>query len=313
MLKGIILKILGRERIEFIRSKPFLVHGKYRSIILDLEKYSKVIRTNYGTDPDLSLLLVRKFGHILDKGLHRSDAEKGHSLGIATELAKNISIAEQTYPNDDTLIWAREKLELYNKLQISGKIEPLYEVQKDLTINFNDLEALIKNRRSNRLFQSRQIDDDILKKIASTVNWASSSCNKQPIVLHATTNPELAKSCLKCCKGGTGFGDYIPAFISFTADMRGYYLPDEVFLPAIDVSLGAQNFILAAETMGLSVTSLSWALKGNEEEVQLRNLLSIPSNLQIIFNAVIGYPTKYSVTPVRKNISNTLYIQNNTK
>ena len=90
-----------------------------------LEKYSKIIQNNNGSDPDMALLLVRKFGHILDKGLHRTDAEKGHSLEIVNELVKNISIAEQYYQDDETLKWAKNKLELYNNLQISLKINSL--------------------------------------------------------------------------------------------------------------------------------------------------------------------------------------------
>lgn len=300
--------MVGRERIEFIRSKPVIAHGKYRNIIQDLEKYSKIIQNNNGSDPDMALLLVRKFGHILDKGLHRTDAEKGHSLEIVNELVKNISIAEQYYQDDETLKWAKNKLELYNNLQISLKINSLEEETGNITLSFNDFEVLIKKRRSNRQFHSKLIETEILEKLAATVNWASSSCNKQPIILYATTNPEIAKECLKCCKGGTGFGDFIPAFISFTADMRGYYLPDEAYLPAIDVALGAQNFFLASETLGLSNSGLTWAQKGEGDELKLRQLLKIPLQNQIIFNSVIGFPSKIYATPVRKNIINTIVI-----
>ena len=101
MLKKYIINIVGRKNIEFIRSKPFLTHGKYRPMIRDLEEFSEIIDKNYGKDPSLSLLLVRKFGHILDKGLHRLDVEKGHSRVIAGELEKNIKIAELEYKNDE--------------------------------------------------------------------------------------------------------------------------------------------------------------------------------------------------------------------
>jgi len=309
MIKKIILKLVGRKKIEFFRSKPFFVHGKYRSIIKDLEKYSNIIEKNYGTDPDLSLLLVRKFGHILDKGLHRDNVEKGHSKSIADELAKNIVIAEQAYPDDATLVWAKEKLTIYNELQLKGSIAPLREEQKALNVSFDDFESLIKHRRSNRLFETKTVEQELLEKLASTVNWASSSCNKQPIQLYATANPELAKACLQCCKGGTGFGEFIPAFVSFTADMRGYYLPDEAYLPAIDVSLGAQNFFLATETLSMSACGLTWAQKDENEESELRKLLCIPDENQIIFNAVVGYPLKRYMTPIRKNLNNIIIVK----
>ena len=90
--------------------------------------------------------------------------------------------------------------------------------------------------------------------------------------------------------------------------MRGYYLPDEAYLPAIDVALGAQNFFLASETLGLSNSGLTWAQKGEGDELKLRQLLKIPLQNQIIFNSVIGFPSKIYATPVRKNIINTIVI-----
>jgi len=309
MLKKFIIKLIGRKNIEFIRSRPFLTHGKYRPMIRELEEFSEIIDENYGKDPSLSLLLVRKFGHILDKGLHRLDVEKGHSRVIAGELGKNIKVAETEFKNEETIRWAKDKLEKYNELQTSGRIEPLEESQPDLKIVFDDLYNLFKHRRSNRSFLTKNVDDEILNKLASTVNWAASSCNKQPVMLFATNDPEAAKDCLKCCKGGTGFSEFIPAFISFTADMRGYYLPDEAYLPSIDVALGAQNFLLATETLGLGGCCMSWALKDQNEEAQLRKLLSIPDYVQIIFNVVIGYPSKRAVPPTRKDLSNTLFIR----
>ena len=308
-LKKTILKLVGRRKIEFLRSKPFLVHGKYRTLINDLEKYSDIITRSTGVDPAVSLLMVRKFGHILDKGLQRSDVERGHSGSIAGELHKHIEIAEKEFSDDPTLLWAKEKLELYNELQVNGLVTIKEEHPEPCGISLKDFDLLLRNRRSNRSFQRRVVSSELIGQLARTVNWASSSCNKQPIVMYATTDPELARECLKCCKGGTGFSDFVPVFVSFTADMRGYYLPDEAYVPAIDVALGVQNFLLSAELTGLSVTTLSWALKDIGDETRLRELLSIPEHNQIIINAVLGYPERHSGVPVRKGPEHSLFLK----
>lgn len=311
MIKKIILKIFGRKRIEYLRSKPVLVHGKYRKIIDEIESYSKIIKKNYGNDAELSMLLTRKFAHILDKGLHRADVAPGHSNTIAAELEKHINIIEKLNPedsNDQTILWAKEKLNIYNQLQQTGEIDVLKEEPLEPAIDFDTFLKLIKARRSNRQFLKKTVESDMLEKLAETVNWASSSCNKQPIKLFATNNPELAKQCLNQCKGGTGFSENIPCFIAFCADMRGYYLPDEMYLPAIDVSLGAQNFFVATTALRLSATGLSWALKDREEEKRLKSILNIPEYYQIIFNAAVGYAQKEYVQPVRKPLKNTLQI-----
>jgi len=310
IFKKIIIKVLGRKRIEFIRSKPFWVHGKYRSIIDDIKKYENIIENNKWNDPELSLLLVRKYAHILDKGLHRDDVEPGHSKSVAIELEKHLMLIEkqEKYNADETVTWAKQKLEIYKQLQTTGKIIPLAGTKAKNTINYDQFVNLLQTRRSNRQFINKPIAEDTLFKLAETVNWASSSCNKQPIILFATNNPDLAKACLKQCKGGTGFSEFIPCFIAFCADMRGYYLPDEMYLPAIDVSLGAQNLFIATELLNLSCCGLTWAQKDEFEETELRRLLNIPYTHQIIFNAVIGHPSVQYVTPIRKSAIETLTI-----
>lgn len=75
-----------------------------------------------------------------------------------------------------------------------------------------------------------------------------------------------------------------------------------MYLPFVDVSLGAQNIFLAAETFGLSGTILSWAQKNIQENLQLRKLLSIPDDCIIVFCAVIGYPLYRYQIPTRKDI-----------
>jgi nitroreductase len=230
----------------------------------------------------------------------------GHSKLIFDSFIKHLKITEEQKLEDSTIEWAISKRSLYEDLQKDGFIKPLGDKVINSPIEFENFLDFIKVRRSNRFYLEKPISKEILNKLAITVNWASSSCNKQPIRLYTTINPDLAKTCLMHCKGGTGFGAFIPAFICFCADMRGYYLPDELYLPMIDVSLGAQNFFLAASTFDLSGTILSWALKDTNDENELRKLLSIPPYMQIVFNAVIGYPQKNYITPARKSLDQTI-------
>lgn len=162
------------------------------------------------------------------------------------------------------------------------------------------MSELIKQRRSNRFFREINLSDEIINQLSGLVNWAANSCNKQPIRLFITNTPSKANECLKCCKGGTGFSIFIPSFWVFAADSRGYVWPSEVYLPAIDTSLGAQNVFLAAQTLGITGTILSWAQKDKEEEARLRMLLDIPQEFIIIFCAVMGYASHNYLPPQRK-------------
>ncbi|MFC1858900.1 nitroreductase family protein, partial [Thermodesulfobacteriota bacterium] len=145
-------------------------------------------------------------------------------------------------------------------------------------------------------------DIDLLKSVLEAGIWAPSSCNKQTLRLFATNNPDLAVECLKTCKGGTCFTDFIPCFISFCADLRSYVMPDEAWLAQVDTGMAAQNCCLTATSLKLSLTPLSWCQHDQFEDRKLRELLNIPEYCRIIVNGVMGYPSVITATPERKKI-----------
>ncbi len=295
-------KILPWYLYKLIANGFIIVPKYYKGIIKDAEHYR-----DYSLQEcdEKTMLLLRKHAHILDKGLHRQDASNGHSVGCYQELSKEIARLQNTHlAKDPTYIWGQNKKNAYEELQRHPKtFEPLHGEKPKLRIKFEDFYELIKQRRTIRYFLERTIQDAIIHQLKETANWASNSCNKQPISLFVTNNPIVAAECLTLCAGGTGFGNFIPSFWAFTADTRGYVWPLELYLPAIDVSLGAQNVFLAAHTLGISGTILSWALKTEEEEDKLRNFLKIPKEYTIVFCAVMGYAAHWSQTPVRKTVS----------
>lgn len=301
---GKVLRVLVPRRVYKLIANGFMIIPRYyKTIIEDAESYFDLAEEEH---VNKDIMLMRKYGHILDKGLHRRDIAPGHSRNfyiLLKELVDKLSSSE--YALDPTYLWACEKLSKYESLQKSPEtFQPLDSSLQDSNISYDELFKLIKSRRSNRFFLGKEISDGVVEKLKETVNWAANSCNKQPIRLFVANNPDLAKECLTCCKGGTGFSDYIPSFWVFAANVRGYVWPSEIYLPAIDTSLGAQNVFLAAHTLGISGTILSWGQKDAAEESKLRTLLNIPQDYTIVFCAVMGYPEYGYVTPERKNINN---------
>lgn len=295
--------LFPRKWYKLIANGCMIVPKYYKTIIDDAELYFDLAGVDH---VNKDIMLMRKYAHILDKGLHRRDIAPGHSRNyyvLLKDLVDRLSSSE--FASDPTYLWACEKLFKYESLQENPeKFLPLESELRESNISYDELFALIKSRRSNRFFLEKEVSDDIIDKLKETVNWAANSCNKQPIRLFVANNPNLAKECLTCCKGGTGFSDYIPTFWVFAANVRGYVWPSEMYLPAVDTSLGAQNVFLAAHTLGISGTILSWAQKDNEEEIKLRRLLNIPEDCSIIFCAVMGYPEYGYVTPERKFVTN---------
>lgn len=299
---GTILKqILPFKYYKIIANGGIIVPSYYRTLIEDSEKY---LDYSLEESPEKDILLMRKYGHIIDKGLHRQDIEAGHSKTYYKLLKEKVNRLKQTpFASDPTVKWAQSKIEFYEQLQTAPQsFHPLQGEAKLSSIKYEQLSKLIKQRRSNRFFKELNIADETIKQLSTLVNWAANSCNKQPIRLFTTNNPSKARECLKCCKGGTGFSTFIPSFWVFAADSRGYVWPTEAFLPAIDTSLGAQNVFLAAQTLGITGTILSWAQKDKDEETRLRSLLDIPKEFIIVFCAVMGYASHDYLPPHRKDI-----------
>ncbi len=298
---GKFIKTIFPHRIyKLIANGAIVVPSYYRTIINDAERNFDM---SLEDSDEKALLLMRKYGHIIDKGLHRRDATPGHSKEYYVLLSNMVDRLRKTkYAEDPTVIWAQEKLKAYEALQSDNNFHPLCGEKPKVDVTIDQFESLVKARRSNRDFSAKKVSDEDIHRLKDMANWASSSCNKQPIEIYATNNPELAIQCLKCCKGGTGFSSNIPSFWVFTADILGYVWPSEIYLPAVDTCLGVQNVMLGATTLGLSGTILSWAQKSEEEEQELRRLLNIPLNHQIILCAVMGYANTEFKTPARKHI-----------
>lgn len=302
ILKSLIKKILPWKLYKLLANGFIIVPKYYQRIIEEAERNFDLAHEKHA---DKDIMLMRKYGHIIDKGLHRSDASPGHSKAIYLELKQLLGcLASTEYVKDPTYQWAAEKVKLYEQLQYSPEsFQPEHAELTNETIDFEKFKELVKHRRSNRSFTPRVIEATTIAVLKDLANWAANSCNKQPINIFVSSDQELNKQCLACCVGGTGFGDNIPTFWCFTANVRAYVWPSEIYLPAIDVSLGAQNVFLAAQTLGITGTILSWGQHSKDDEHRLRNLLKISEEYDIIFCAVMGYASFGYLPPARKCLS----------
>jgi len=281
---------------KLIANKPLLVPRYYKGIVEEQERYFDL---SLADNPEKKLLLIRKYAHILDKGIQRKDATAGHSKDCYHDLVEMIASLPKGMDNERTVLWAKEVIRRFDDFQ-SGNAVVCRDPVPEPTVSYDDLFSLIQMRRSNRWFTSAPVSSCDAEKMLQTINWASSSCNKQPIKCFYTLDPNLAKKCLKCCKGGTGFSENIPSFWVFCADCRGYVWPTEAFLPYIDTSLGLQNFLLTATTLQISGTLLTWAQHSFEEEQNIRLWLNIPNHYIIVVCAVLGHAEYQYRTPERK-------------
>lgn len=307
-----IRKFISKKTYRILRLKPLIVPSYYKNIIEEVENYINIQQdTATFEDEERAILLLRKQAHIIDKGLQRKDFKPGHSTEhYRCALSEIKKVTSEKLLEDDSLIWGRAKIKEFERKQEGLDIQE--ESVPSTIIELPTAEALrnlMTTRRSVRYFKEQPVPKDILSECIEVINWAPSSCNKQPIQVYTTNDPACAAECASNCKGLTGFSSYIPCFMAICVDTRGYVYPSEMYLPSVDASLGAENMLLMLHAKGLASTVLSWAQKDEEEEQNLRQLLDIPDYCTIIFNVVTGYPDTIPPVPERKSVSLTMNLK----
>ncbi len=244
---------------------------------------------------------IRQYAHVVDKGLHRGNFTKGRgktSLISTKEALSNI--VTESFLSDPAVKWAKVVVSNYDEMNRGSltRINSPYIASKCSTDN---LITTIQGRRSIRHFQRKKITPQDISEIASVLDWAPTSCHRQPGRLYAISNKEKIKKCIDLHIGAACFSDvYVPIFLIFCADARLYDMPNEINTPCIDVALGAQNCFLVAYSKGISITPLIWTHQGDSKETFLRKMLGIPEYYQIVMGAAAGYPSSGSRIPTRK-------------
>ncbi len=163
---------------------------------------------------------------------------------------------------------------------------------------------ILFSRRSVRSWDSKLVDDATLHTLVEAAAWAPASCNRQPYRFLFLRDPEKKKMAIEAAIGGKGFADKAPVIVVLLNDVRAYYAPHERHLAYVDTALAAQNFSLAAHSMGLGTVFLSMAVEDTQMETQFRNALNIPDWYASIALIALGYPKDVGECgiPVRRSI-----------
>jgi len=155
---------------------------------------------------------------------------------------------------------------------------------------------IIKERRSIRKFQEKEIPQEIVDKLIEALIWAPSAGNLQSrkfyFVFNETIKKELAKAAL-----GQNFIAKAPLVVIGCIDdkITGRYRERGKNLYSIcDVALSIQNLMLLAREEGLGTC---WV--GAFDEKEVKEILNLPENLRPITIVPIGYPAEKPRAPAR--------------
>jgi len=164
----------------------------------------------------------------------------------------------------------------------------------------------IKNRRSIRKYQKKDVSDEILQKILDAGNWAPSAANRQPwefvIVRNVKTKNRLQEivdeNAAISAIWEPRFATYLDRYGRFvkTAPVVVIVLADplktgphvfgeETYM--LSVGAAIQNILLAAHAMGLGTAWISMY-----DEFKVKELIKAPKGYKVVGVIPIGYPAE---------------------
>ncbi len=163
----------------------------------------------------------------------------------------------------------------------------------------NQVIDLLKNHRSIRKFSSKPVEDEMVKTIIESAGWAATSNFIQAYTVIRVTDKENRKE-LANLAGPQPWVETSPVFLVFCADLKrarnacliedkemtpGY--TEQFIIATVDVSLFAQNAMIAAESLGLGGVYIG-GLRNDPQKVC--DLLNIPDHVYPVFGLCLGYP-----------------------
>jgi nitroreductase/SAM-dependent methyltransferase len=156
-----------------------------------------------------------------------------------------------------------------------------------------NIKDIIKERRTIRAFDEKEVPKEVILDIIDAGSWAPSACNKQRWEFVIIEDKEVKKRLIK--EANFTYLKKIPTAV--------YVLYDSEVNPekkANFQSAGAaiQNMLLYAHSLDVG----SWWIAAYGDEKETRKILNIPENLAIIAAIGFGHPSSRPLPPPRRPI-----------
>lgn len=166
---------------------------------------------------------------------------------------------------------------------------------------------IIKNRRSIRNFEDREIPQEILEQLLEAVRWSPSWANTQCWEVIVVKDLEIKKRLQETMSKGnpaTRATVEAPIVIGMCGKLQssGYYKGEittkfgDWFL--YDVGLATQSLCLTAHALGLGTV-----IAGLFDHDKAKAVLQIPEGIELVSLIPTGYPAKGTGAPKRREVS----------
>jgi FMN reductase (NADPH) len=158
---------------------------------------------------------------------------------------------------------------------------------------------VMKQHRSIRKFKDKQVSDKTVKTIIEAAQWASTSNFIQAYTVIRVKDKQKRKT-IATLAGPQPWVEESPVFLIFCADLKRAQqacqienkmmetgFTEQFIIATVDVSLLAQNAVIAAESLGLGGVYIG-GIRNDPETVS--GLLNLPDQVYPLFGLCLGYP-----------------------
>lgn len=163
----------------------------------------------------------------------------------------------------------------------------------------NETQKLLQSHRSIRKFRDEPLSDETVAEIVRSGLAAATSSNVQATTVIRVRNTETRQRIAEVA-GGQQHIVTAGAFMVWCADLHRVGLAcdiaggtmttgmtEQFVIATVDVSLAAQNAVIAAESLGLGICYIG-AVRNDPQTVS--DLLQLPDHVYPVFGLCIGHP-----------------------
>ena len=170
-----------------------------------------------------------------------------------------------------------------------------------------DLMEIIKERRSIRKYEEKDIPEELANRVFDAVRWTPSWVNTQCweiIVVKDKITKEKLQATIS--KGNPAAKSIVAAPVVFAVcgrlEKSGYY-KDKVSTKfgdwyMFDLGLATQNLCLMAHHLGLGTV-----IVGLFDHDRAKEILNVPAGYELVVLIPMGYPAKTPSAPKRREIN----------
>lgn len=185
----------------------------------------------------------------------------------------------------------------------------------------NSVIETIRNRRSIRDYEERNVPEETIREIIDAARWAPSGANLQPWKFIVITNRDLIKRLSDLLKsyvipvvrtmGHAGLMKFLPGLEDETSNLF-YNAPCLILILGKrsvltldwDCAMAAENMMLAADSLKLGTCWIGFAMIGLIQAIAQKDSiideLGIPGGCKVIAPIILGYPRTIPSAPPKK-------------